>query len=138
MPNAVTSHPPPEGTRPPDGDVSEFAPVSPSGAPAIERSPSIPAATTLLAETELIRAGLAALHAADPSRALALFDQHALAFPEGILADERDVERITALCALGRSAEARAAGASFLRRRPEAPLAGRVLSSCGNPSPPIP
>ncbi len=89
-------------------------------------------------ETELIRAGLASLHGGDPVHALALFDRHAREFPGGVLADERDVERITALCDLGRSADARAAASSFLRRRATAPLAGRVLSSCGNPSRSIP
>jgi len=99
---------------------------------------SAPVATTLRAETELMRAGLAALHGGDPLRALTLFDQHARAFPAGVLADERDVERITALCDLGRNLEARGAAVSFLRRRPDTPPAGRILSSCGSPSPSIP
>jgi hypothetical protein len=100
---------------------------------------ALPTPTTLRAETALIRAGLDALHGGDPARALALFNQHAREFPGGILSDERDVERITALCDLGRNAEARDAAASFLSRRPSGSLAGRVLSSCGGDrSPSIP
>jgi hypothetical protein len=102
------------------------APTSANDVPSASPSP-----TTLRAETALIRAGLDALHGGDPARALALFNQHAREFPGGILSDERDVERITALCDLGRNAEARDAAASFLSRRPSGSLAGRVLSSCG-------
>ena len=109
-------------------------PLSENDVPSALSSP-----TTLRAETALIRAGLDALHSGDPSRALALFDEHARAFPAGVLADERDVERITALCDLGQNAKARDAAASFLGRRPNASLAGRVLSSCGGGrSPSIP
>jgi hypothetical protein len=122
------------------GDAVSRAPAALSTTAGIETNVPVPtaAAATLLAETELMRAGLSALHGGDPARALALFDQHARAFPAGVLADERDVERITALCDLGRSAEARAAAVSFLSRRPGAPLTGRVLSSCGSPSRSIP
>lgn len=140
VPNGVANDKTPEGLRSPGKDGSEFAPEIPSAAPAVEANVPEQAATatTLLAETDLIRAGLAALHGGDPSRALTLFDEHAGTFPAGVLADERDIERITALCELGRSGDARAAAASFLRRRPNAPLTRRVLTSCGNPSPSIP
>ncbi len=133
-------------------DTAATAPVAPGNAETLGLAPVVPTATgtsgmavasspspsSLLAETELIRAGLAALHVADPARALALFDQHEREFPAGILADERDVERIAALCDLGRRADARTRASSFLRRRPNAPLTGRVLSSCGNPTRSIP
>jgi hypothetical protein len=92
---------------------------------------SSPSPTTLRAETALIRAGLDALHGGDPARALALFNEHAREFPGGVLADERDVERITALCGLGRTAEASDAVSLFLGRHPNASLVNRVLASCG-------
>jgi hypothetical protein len=126
----------PASAAPGGTDVAEPAAASP--AVVSTASPSSIAATTLRAETELIRGGLAALHEGDPARALALFDEHARRFPTGVLADERDVERVTALCDLGRSAEARAVVSSFLRRRPDAPLTHRLLSSCGRPSRSIP
>ena len=133
-------------------DTAATVPVAPGHAGTLGLAPMLPTATgtsaiavasapspsTLLAETELIRAGLAALHVADPARALALFDRHEREFPAGILADERDVERIAALCDLGRREDARARASSFLRRRPNAPLTGRVLMSCGDPARSIP
>ena len=78
-----------------------------------------------------MRAGVAALHAGDAARALTLFDQHAREYPHGILAEERAAERIAALCALGREAEAREAGAAFLRDHRRSPLSARVRGLCG-------
>ena len=62
----------------------------------------------------LRRAG-AALNAGDPAQALHLIGQHAASFPNGVLIEEREAERIVVLCALGRVSDARAAGAAFLR-----------------------
>lgn len=86
--------------------------------------------TTVDAEAALLRNADAALKSGDAPGALALVDQHAKQFPNGILAEERDAERIVVLCALGRTDEARAAGAAFLRARPRSPLASRVRASC--------
>lgn len=90
----------------------------------------------LQAETRLVRAGLAALHAGDPARALALFDEHARSYPNGILADERAAERIVSLCELGRASEARTAALLFLRDHRTSPLSERVRSSCAAASNP--
>jgi 2-oxoisovalerate dehydrogenase E1 component len=46
-------------------------------------------------------------------------------------AEEREAERVIALCDLGRDAEARAAAQAFLRDRPRSPLSARVRESCG-------
>jgi hypothetical protein len=86
--------------------------------------------TTLEAETRLVQAGLAALHDGDAVRALAFFDEHARSYPNGVLAEERDVERIEALCALGRSDAPRVAASAFLRAHPGSPLVQRVRASC--------
>jgi RNA polymerase sigma-70 factor (ECF subfamily) len=59
-----------------------------------------------------------------------LLDKHARSFPNGILAEERAAERVLALCALDRMADARAAASAFLRAHPHSPLAARVKSSC--------
>jgi hypothetical protein len=137
----ATNRPPPDTAGPASAAPGGEDVAGPAAAPlgvAGAASPSTVAATTLRAETELIRGGLAALHENDPARALALFDEHARRFPTGVLADERDVERVTALCDLGRSDEARAAVSSFVRRRPDAPLTRRLLSSCGHPAQSIP
>jgi hypothetical protein len=91
-------------------------------------------ATTLEAETRLIRAGVAALHAGDPAAALALFEQHALEYPTGVLAEERSAERVIALCDLGRESEARSAAEVFLRDHARSPLADRLRESCAGGS----
>jgi RNA polymerase sigma-70 factor (ECF subfamily) len=107
------------------GSPPLIAPVQP--APRLE--PAGPA--TVTAEAELLRRADAALKAADPSRALALLGEHATTFPNGILVEERDAERVVVLCALGRTEDARAAAAQFLRLRPRSPLSQRVRESCG-------
>ncbi|MGH7329144.1 MAG: hypothetical protein ACREJX_12410, partial [Polyangiaceae bacterium] len=86
--------------------------------------------TTVDAEAALLRNADAALKRGDASGALALVDQHAAQFPNGILAEERDAERVVVLCALGRTDEARAAGAAFLRAHPRSPQASRIRESC--------
>jgi hypothetical protein len=107
---------------------TESAPTPPTAAP-----------TTLDAETQLVRAGVGALHAGDPAGALAAFDQHARLYPSGFLAEERSGERVLALCDLGRAADASEAARAFLAVYPRSPLAARVRGSCAatsNPSNP--
>jgi hypothetical protein len=101
-----------------DTDSTPAAPVGPS---------------TLPAEAALLRRAGAALKAGDPGQALDLIGQHASSFPDGVLIEEREAERIVILCALGRISDARAAAAMFLRDRPRSPMAERVRASCGAP-----
>ena len=86
--------------------------------------------TTVDAEAAILRNADAALKRGDAQGALALVDQHARQFPNGILAEERDAERVVVLCALGRTDEARAAGAAFLRAHPRSPQTSRIRASC--------
>ena len=112
-------------------DVGRSTPATP--AVVAHGEPEAPAAlppTTLEAETRLVRAGVAALHAGDAARALALFDEHARTFPQGVLAEERAAERVVALGSLRRCDEARAAAADFLAAHPVSPLAPRVRAAC--------
>jgi hypothetical protein len=81
-------------------------------------------------ETHLLREADAALRGGDAARALALLDDHARLYPSGVLAEERSVERIFALCKLGRTTEARAHATRFLRAHPDSPLADGVRASC--------
>ncbi len=94
-----------------------------------------PAPSSLETETRLLRDASFELRAGRPVRALALLDEHARSFSGGALVEERRVERILALCALGRAAEAQAEGASFLGERPRSLLADRVRASCGGGAP---
>lgn len=107
-------------------------PPAPTPTPIAAPAPT-PSASTLEAETRLLRGAQAALQSGDGARALAILDQHALAFPSGALAEERSAQRVFALCSLGRTETARAEAAVFLSAHPSSPLAGRVRTSCGRP-----
>jgi hypothetical protein len=104
-------------------------PLPPPRPPKPRLDPSGPA--TVAAEADLLRQADAAVKAGDAARALALLGEHATKFPSGMLVEERESERVVVLCALGRTGEARAAAAQFLRLRPRSPLSQRVRESCG-------
>lgn len=87
-------------------------------------------APTLDAENRLMHAGVEALQAGDPARALALFDEHEHRYPNGVLAEERAVERIFALCDLGRADDAKLAAREFARGRGGSPLVSQIQISC--------
>jgi hypothetical protein len=126
-----TTAPPP--LEPPTRAIAQ--PSSPRGLPGAPTSAGIaiaPGSPSILeSETRLVGAGVAALHAGDAARALTLLDQHAREYPHGILAEECAAERVAALCALGRAAEARQAAAAFLRDHVRSPLSPRVRGLCG-------
>jgi hypothetical protein len=66
-----------------------------------------PSSSSLWEETALLKRAKRTLDGGTPEHALALLDQHAHRFPHAALADVRQGIRVRALCALGRSAEAR-------------------------------
>jgi hypothetical protein len=80
-------------------------------------------------EARMVGDGVAALRAGEPERALVQFDAHARRYPRGVLAEERDFERVLALAALGRQTQARSAADEFLRTHPSSPLAKRLRRS---------
>jgi hypothetical protein len=88
----------------------------------------VPSAPAVADEASLVHAGVVARRAGQPVRALQLFDKHARLYPQGVLAEERDVERALALADLGRVTEARAAIDRFLQAHPASPLAPRLLA----------
>ncbi|MFO0608392.1 MAG: hypothetical protein U0324_34820 [Polyangiales bacterium] len=65
--------------------------------------------------------------------ALSLLDEYAAAHPAGVLRQEAAAQRVLALCARGRDAEARAVAADLLREAPRSPAATRVRASCAAP-----
>jgi hypothetical protein len=89
-------------------------------------APSTRSTVAVAEEAGLINAGVVALRSGHPARALELFDRHALLYPQGVLAEERDAERALSLADLDRHAEARTAIQEFLRARPQSPLAARL------------
>jgi hypothetical protein len=83
-------------------------------------------------EIEILREAQAA-RGSNPSRALALVDEHARAHPRGRLAQERDLIRIEATLALGRRAEASALAQQFRARYPGSAYAQRLDDLLGPP-----
>jgi hypothetical protein len=82
-------------------------------------------------EVALLAEARSALGAGEASRAIGVLARHRKRFPEGLLARERDVSWITALCVLGRVEEARTKAKSFLRAHGSSPHAAKVRASCG-------
>jgi len=82
------------------------------------------------AEARLLSQARSAMRAGNPGQALALLDQGQARFHAGALHEESAATRVFALCQLGRSADARAASTSFVRRFPTSPLSTRVRDAC--------
>lgn len=85
------------------------------------------------ADVAALRAAQRLLHR-DPAEALAALDRHAKDHPRSSFAAERSVGRITALCGLGRVADARTAAEAFAKAQPGSPLLARVRSTCADPT----
>jgi hypothetical protein len=122
-PAAVQDAPREEG--PPSASV---APPQTAPAPGpVRRSPPTTRESTPTAavaeEARLVRQARDSLRSGDAAAALRLLDEHARRFPDGVLAEERSAERVSALCKLGRDDEAREEGARFLRANPGSALA---------------
>jgi len=84
-------------------------------------------------EARLLRRADDALQSGSFMYALQLLDELAVRFPSGVLAEERSAERVLVLCKLGRTDQARAEAARFLRSTPGSPLAKRITASCAAP-----
>lgn len=135
-------------STPPSPVVAELVasePSTPTAPPAEERAPlAVPPlesegaprqaardeAVMIDEEVALLRSANAALRAANPKRALAQLAEHRWRFPNGKLADSREVARMLALCASGESALARAEAERFLAAQPRSPFAQRVRGIC--------
>jgi outer membrane protein assembly factor BamD (BamD/ComL family) len=89
-----------------------------------------PTDATAHAELSLLRGAQSALAAGNPARALQQLDRHASSFPDSLLAEEREVARIRALCDLGRTTQAHAAQKKFLQAFAGSPLAGQAAKAC--------
>jgi hypothetical protein len=115
------------------GAHHEALPREPSSAASADRasratSPSStksPSAADLAEEHRLLR-GARALLERDPSRALALTAEHERRFPNGVLAQEREVIAIAALARLGQDEAARSRADHFATDYPDSPHRDRV------------
>jgi hypothetical protein len=108
------------------------APTASPGEPTVLSGSAAPpsAQNTLAAEMALLRASQSAVLGGDPARALARLDDLAARYPDGQLREERMAARVLALCAAGRTEEARAEAERLFRAAPRSLHAERVRSSC--------
>jgi hypothetical protein len=83
------------------------------------------------AELELMRSAHNAFAAHDYAGALALTQEHARRFPNGVLAEEREAVSVRSLAASGHTNEARRAAAAFAKHFPRSVLARRLLAEVG-------
>ena len=121
----------PESVTAPASETETAVPTTIEAAKTEAPAPR-PARGTLAEEMKLMTAAQRAARAGDPARALASLRKHRARFPRGVMAEEREAERVLALCALGRDRQARAARARFLERFAGSPLAPRVRRACGD------
>jgi hypothetical protein len=84
-------------------------------------------------EAALLRKAQVASDSGDGVTALAALDTHARLYPNGVLADQREGERVVAMCAMGQVPAAREAGARFVEAHPRASQADRIRRTCHLP-----
>ncbi len=87
-------------------------------------------ADTLAEETGLLRDADQALRAGNAQRALALLDEHAARYPNGVLEPERSAERMIARCKLGQM-DAKTAQ-TYLATQVNSPFAARLKDACSS------
>ncbi len=93
--------------------------AAPARAP--EAKPTATPDADLGAELALLRAARTALASAAPEQALRELAEHQRRFPGGLLAEERMVLRVQALCESGATEQARAAAQEFSNAHPGSP-----------------
>jgi hypothetical protein len=116
----------------PTNELSEKLPTLPEP-PSVEKRASAAArsADNLAQEVAILSRAGAELHAGRPAVALKTLEEHQRKFPSGKLAQERTAARVQALCALGRTKEARADFARLARSSPNSPHVARASKACG-------
>jgi hypothetical protein len=85
------------------------------------------------AEAALLESAERSLRDHDDARALALLDEHARRFPDGIFLVEAEAARAIATCETGDGERGSKLAADFARRWPNAPVLARVLAACRIP-----
>lgn len=125
---------PTEAVSAPTAAPAHTLAVTPTSAhaPSPERDQEAPqnVEDPLVVELRLMHDAQAAMARGDAASALAKVSEHAQRFPSGSLTPEREGTRVLALCAAGRTDEARSAGKRFLGAYGRSPLAERVRHSC--------
>jgi hypothetical protein len=99
--------------------------------PAAKRTPAPSrSADSLAQEVAILSRASSELRAGRPAAALKALDEHQRLFPSGVLTQERTAARIQALCALGRTKEARSALERLARTAPNSPHEARARKAC--------
>lgn len=132
-PRAAQLSPPASPPKPTSDAVVPPAPAPTSAKiPTGERadSPRPSRSQKLAAEIEHLARVNAAVNAGDGARALALLAEYDREFRPGMLGEERAAASVLALCAAGRTADARGAAKRFATKWPRSPLSDRVAGSC--------
>jgi hypothetical protein len=130
----------PAGTPTPPQAPAEAPPSWPARAPSAARpalaagavAPPGSASPPVAEELRLVHAAQAHLRAGRAEQALASLSEHARLYPQGVLREERVAARVLALCALGRSEQARREADAFARGAPRSPYAGGLRRPCGD------
>jgi hypothetical protein len=126
----LSSPPPAEALQPRDEESASSTGDTASRARLDSPSSVAYGELTIDEEVRLMNGAQAALRSGDPKRALQLLAEHARRFPNGKLADARMVTRMSALCSMGLSDEARREAGHFLARNPHSPFSERVRNIC--------
>jgi hypothetical protein len=108
--------------------VTEAATPAPAGK---RRITARTGSDTLSAEVALLAEATLDLNRDQPAAALAAFDEHQRRFPTGALAEERMAGRVEALCAVGRTEDAKLEVSRLVAGYPRSPHLKHVLLACG-------
>ena len=113
-------------------DAPVSVPTTPEPPSVEKRAPAaVRSADSLAQEVAILSRAGAELHAGRPAAALTALDEHQRKFPSGVLGQERSAARVQALCALGRTKEARSAFERLARTSPSSPHVVRARKACG-------
>jgi hypothetical protein len=116
----------------PKDDAPASVPTTPEPPSVEKRAPAaVRSADSLAQEVAILSRAGAELHAGRPAAALTALDDHQRKFPSGVLVQERSAARVQALCALGRTKEARTAFERLARTSPSSPHVVRARKACG-------
>lgn len=118
--------------RPGSAPLAATASVVGSAAPAPPHSAPVAAGETE-GEASLLQRARAAIDAGDGVTALDALDAHERRFPSGFLADQRQAERVVAMCTIAKVRETRESAEHFLAQRPRSQQADRIRRACGLP-----
>ena len=118
----VVPEPEPKKPRPRKPDPK------PDPAPVPDPEPALDA--TIAAEMALLKSAQQAIASGNHARGLEKVKQHAKSFPKSMLAEERELARVRALCGLGKQSAAEKAATSFRKRFSGSHLLKRLDQTC--------